>query len=358
MNGSAPLGSQETPAGSQIVVHQCPYAKRRFSLGGLLFRVVSFLLPIVILVALFGSLSGGLPAEQPLQERRHSLNGEALDKIALIRIEGTILEGEGYFKKQIDRIRRDEAVKAIVLRVDSPGGTITASDYMLHHLNRLREERELPIVVSMGSLAASGGYYVSMCVGDQENAIFAEPTSWTGSIGVIIPHYDLSGLLGTWQIEDDSVASGEFKAMGSPAKEMTEEERALFQQLVDESFARFKARIRDGRPAFRDEEGAARLDELADGRIFTADQALESGLVDQIGFVEDAIARAAELAGLTTDAASCVEYAKPLTLLDMLASASFGGGRTRLGLERVLDLTAPRAYFLYSGAPTLLATPR
>ena len=102
---------------------------------------------------------------------------------------------ESFAKKQIDQVRDDNHVKAVVLRVDSPGGTVTGSDYIYHHLKKLAEERQIPMVVSMGSVAASGGYYVAMAAGEKENTIYAEPTTWTGSIGVIIPHYDLTGLL-------------------------------------------------------------------------------------------------------------------------------------------------------------------
>ncbi|MCA9200197.1 MAG: S49 family peptidase, partial [Planctomycetales bacterium] len=110
------------------------------------------------------------------------------DKVAVLTVSGVIGMVDEYVKSQIERIREDDKVKAIVLRIDSPGGTITGSDYILHHLNQLTEEKDLPLVASMGSVAASGGYYVAMAVGDQEDSIFAEPTTTTGSIGVIVPH--------------------------------------------------------------------------------------------------------------------------------------------------------------------------
>ena len=124
----------------------------------------------------------------------------------------------------------------VVLRVDSPGGTVTGSDYLYHHIKQLREELELPMVVSMGSLCASGGYYIAMAVGQGEDLIFAEPTTWTGSIGVVIPHYDLAGLLASWNVEDDSIASHPLKLLGSPTREMTAEDREILQQLVDDHF--------------------------------------------------------------------------------------------------------------------------
>ena len=125
----------------------------------------------------------------------------------------------------------------------------------------------------MGGIAASGGYYVSMAVGDTPDTIFAEPTTWTGSIGVIIPHYNLADLMDDWGIKEDTIASHRLKTMGSLAKPMTEEERKIFQGLVDDSFGRFKEIIRDGRPKFRKDPAA--LDKLATGQVFTAEQALK-----------------------------------------------------------------------------------
>ncbi|MCA9118478.1 MAG: signal peptide peptidase SppA, partial [Planctomycetaceae bacterium] len=197
-------------------------------------------------------------------------------------VSGTIVEGDEFPKEQLDKIKEDKHVKAVVLRINSPGGTVTQSDYLLHHLREVKKERDLPVVVSMGSLCASGGYYIAMAVGDQEDAIFAEPTTWTGSIGVIIPHYNVGKLMDTWGVDEDSVASGEFKQMGTPTREMTDEERALFQQLVDETYQHFREVVKSGRPAFRADDAA--LDAVAKGQVFTANQALEKGLVDKIGF--------------------------------------------------------------------------
>ncbi|HWB00999.1 MAG TPA: S49 family peptidase, partial [Pirellulales bacterium] len=134
-------------------------------------------------------------SDSQVEEKYHSLSKTALNKVAIITVEGTIIDGENV-KKQIDHAHDDEHVKAIVLRIDSPGGSVTGSDYIYHHLVKLRKDRKLPIVVSMGGIAASGGYYVAMAIGDEKDVIFAEPTTWTGSIGVVIPHFDLSGFVG------------------------------------------------------------------------------------------------------------------------------------------------------------------
>ncbi|MEM8866552.1 MAG: signal peptide peptidase SppA [Planctomycetota bacterium] len=293
------------------------------------------------------------------QEKYHSLNKTALKKIAVIKVSGTIMEGEDFVKKQIDRVRKDDSVVGVVLRVNSPGGTVTYSDYLLHHLNELVEaksdgEDRFPLVVSMGSICASGGYYVSMAVGDEPDTIFAEPTTWTGSIGVIIPRYDLTDMIDKLGVEEDSIASGKFKQMGSPTREMTDAERELFQELVDETFGRFKEVVYSGRPDFRDNPEA--LDEVATGQIFTAGQAVEKGLVDKIGFIEEAIERVAELAGMETDELRCVRYEETQAPLDALLGASATARMTapRNDLRALLDLSTPRAYYLCTLLPSLL----
>ena len=279
---------------------------------------------------------------------------DADDKIAVISIEGVIMEGDGFVKQQIDKIRKDENVKAVVVRVDSPGGTVTGSDYIYHHLTRLRKERGLPMVVSMGGMAASGGYYVSMAVGDQPDSIFAEPTCSTGSIGVIIPHYDISGLMERYDVKDDSIATHPRKQMLSMTRAMPDEHREILQAHINDMFGRFKSIIKDGRPTFK-ENGEA-LDKLATGEIFTAQQALDNKLIDKIGFLEDAIARAAELASLNAENTLVVEYERPITLLGELGgfSQAPGGSANASNLAPLLELAAPRAWYLATSLPTII----
>jgi protease-4 len=219
-------------------------------------------------------------------------------------------------------------------------------------MRRLAEERDVPIVVSMGATAASGGYYVSMAVGDEPNTIFAEPTTWTGSIGVKIPHYDLSDLLKNWGIKEDTIASHRLKTMGSFAKPMTEEERKIYQGLVDDSFERFKEIIRDGRPRFAQDPAA--LDKLATGQIYSAQQALTDGLVDKIGFVEAAVDRAIELAKLDPQQVRVVKY-KPEPTLASIFIGEESRGR-QLDLRAILDVTTPRAYYLHTWLPAAFSS--
>lgn len=344
-----------------IIQQQAPTAFGRYG------KLLLILLGVCVMVIIGQNASYQKyfsPADGP-QEKYHSLSKEATDKIAIIRVEGTILDPDGFVKKQIDRVREDEEVKAVVLRVDSPGGTVTASDYLYHELKELVKDREIPMVVSMGSICASGGYYLAMAGGEQkvqEDIIFAEPSTWTGSIGVVIPHYDVSELLTSWKVKDDSVASHKYKLMGSPTRALTpaerEEERELLQGLVDQSFARFKAIVEAGRPKLKGNE--AELKKATTGQIFTAEQAKELGLIDQIGFMEAAIERAAELAGKETTNVRCVEYDKPPSPLTALlgADSQLLPQRSSLDLAGVLDLTAPRAYYLCTWLPAILSNTR
>ncbi|QDT01349.1 signal peptide peptidase SppA [Adhaeretor mobilis] len=355
-----PIAGQPQPAPQVILQQQPPSAFGKYGK----FLLIALGLCVMGLIGQSTAYQSYFSPPNGPQEKFHSLNGKAKQKIAIIQATGTIMEGDGYIKQQIDRVRKDENVVAVVLRIDSPGGTVTGSDYLYHHLLELADDRDLPIVVSMGSICASGGYYMAMAVGEKEDTIFAEPATWTGSIGVVIPHYDLSGLLTAWDIEDDSVASHKFKLMGSPTRDLSDEERAeerqLLQTLVDLSFERFKEIVVSGRPEFAGKPEL--VDKIATGQIFTAQQAVDNGLVDKIGFIDAAIERAAELAGVSTDNVRAIKYNEPAAALTALLGAE--GQRLRnqssggLDLASLLDLTAPRAYYLCTWLPSILSAGR
>lgn len=284
-----------------------------------------------------------------IQEKYHSLEKTGSDKIVVLDASGVIMGG-GFVKKQIDQIRKDKTIKGIVLRVDSPGGTVYGSDFMYHHLVKLREERNLPMVVSMGSVAASGGYYIAMAVGDQEKSIYAEPMTTTGSIGVILPHYNVAGLMEKYGVVEDSIATHPRKNMLTMSKEMSEDDREVICKYIDHAFQRFKEVIRYGRPKFAEDTEA--LDVLATGEVFTAKQAKESGLIDEIGFIEDAIDRVIEMASLKKDSTRVVTYDKPVSLMDALA---FGKASDNNVLQELLELSTPRAYYLAAPLPSVLS---
>jgi protease-4 len=280
-------------------------------------------------------------------EQWYSLEKTADNKIAIVSLDGTIFGEEGFVKDQIDQVRDDDAVKAIVLRIDSPGGTVSATDAIYHRLKKLVRDKQIPLVISMGGIAASGGYYVAMAAGDVENTIYAEPTTWTGSIGVIIPHFNVAKLLTRWDIEDDSIASNPLKMMGSPTREFPEpiraEERKILEGLVQSSFEGFKEIVLASRKALRENKDKQEI--VFTGRIFTGKQAQENLLVDRIGYLDDAIDRALELANLEKDEAQVVAYKRRVGAMEMLL---FGPqSRTpRIDFGSLVDATVPRAYYL------------
>lgn len=333
----------------------------RQSEGGLLWRLLAFVGWAAFAIAAFFALAQFLSFRSyfdnshGITEKYHSGAKLATDKIAIIAVEGIIADADGFVKGQIDRVREDSDVKAVIVRIDSPGGTVTASDFIWHHLNKLRQDRKIPLVVSMGGIAASGGYYVAMAVGDESQSIYAEPTTTTGSIGVMFPHYDFSGLMERFNVKDDSLVTHPRKEMASMTKPMTEDHRALLQAYIDESFARFKRVVQSGRPKFKNDPAA--LDKIATGEIFSADKAKQHGLIDEIGFLEDVIARAAKLANVSEKDVRIVEYQRPVSLLDfgVLAAMPEVPHRTSR-LDAMLELTTPRAYYLASTLPPLLSS--
>ena len=338
--------AQPVPIAPQVVIHQHTGGWQRFiSWVGW----VGLMICIPIIIGMAAAFEDYFNTSGGVREKYHSLSKNADNKIALIELTGIISEGDGFVKKQIERVREDDDVKGIIVRVDSPGGTVSGSDYIYHHLCQLKNEKEVPLVVSMGSMCASGGYYISMAVEDQPQSIYAEPTTTTGSIGVIIPHYDLSGLLARYSIEDDSIVSHPRKQMLSMTRKASEEDRVVLQSYVDQSFERFKGIVRDGRPKFKEDPEA--LDKLATGEIFTAEQAKENGLVDEIGFIEDAVDRVLELTGLNEDDVRVVRYEQPPNLLDSLSSARVSSST---GIETaLLELATPKAYYITTTLPVL-----
>lgn len=351
------MSSPPTPTHVQISMNQ-PVQVRAISTSSRWFSRLGwfgFLLCGSLLILQWSSMAAYFDNTGGITEQFHSRDKSSRDKVAILEITGVIMEGEGYVKKQIERLEEDEQVKAVIIRVNSPGGTVTGSDYIYHYLRKFREEKpHIPVVVSMGSLAASGGYYVAMAVGHQEKAVFAEPTCTTGSIGVIIPHYDISQLMARFDIRDDSISSHPRKQMLSMTRAMNDDERQLVQGYVNESYERFLEIVRSGRKQFAENPEALRT--LATGEIFSATQAKKNGLIDEIGFLDDAIDRACELAGLPSKEVRVVNYSRPETLLSLTGFARSPQPDNQLSM--LLELSTPRAYYLASSWPSLLSSRR
>jgi protease IV len=254
-----------------------------------------------------------------------------------------LIEGRlDFMEKQIEQAATDDQVKAVVVRIISPGGSITASDAIHRRLSKLRNgdsekgTKGKPLVVSMGALAASGGYYVAM----PAQAIYAERTTLTGSIGVFASFPNVKELGDKIGFKMEVIKAGAVKASGSAFREMTPEDRALWQDMVDHAYAQFKGVVEDGRPQLKgkledkvvneprtvtviDKDNQTKtaqvqyVRQLADGGIFTADKAEKLGLIDHIGYVEDAVKDAAGRATLGSNY-EVIAYERPKGLAERL----------------------------------------
>jgi protease IV len=221
--------------------------------------------------------------------------------IADARSPGLISRGENpvaAFAEALRRADEDDRVRAVLVRINSPGGTVTATDIMYNELKRFRETSEKPVVVLMSGVAASGGFYLALA----GNEIIAHPTTITGSVGVIMQTYNVSEGLNRIGIRSEAIVSGDKKAAGSPFQPMRPEDRALLQGVVNEFYDNFRTVVITNRTGLADDA----MDWITDGRIVTGRQALSVGLVDRLGDLHDAFDRAKHHAGL--ERARLVKY--------------------------------------------------
>jgi len=298
-------------------------SRRRISFGWVLLAIaiLGFLFVAVSFLGLIGLTA---------MTRPDMLAG----KVAVIRVDGLIVAGPSYgmFSGSVasgerigDSIRRaakDRAVKAIVLRLNSPGGSAAGAQEIYQELMRARKRWGKPIIASMGDVAASGGYYVA-CAADR---IVANASTVTGSIGVIYNQADLSQLLKKLGYRQEVLKTGKFKDLGSYMRPLTSEERRLVQGLLDDTFDQFIKAVAQGRRL-----SESRVRSLADGRVFTGRQALKLKLVDSLGNMRTAIELASRAAGIRGEPV-VVEYGRP-SLLEFLSP---GYGYERSPFSRLL----------------------
>lgn len=240
-----------------------------------------------------------LPQSGPLGEK--VVEGSGDDKVLLIDISGVISEEKpdglieqpdmvARIKEELKKAEADQAVKAVVLRINTPGGTVTASDLIYHELLRFKERTGRKVIASIVDMGTSGGYYIAMAA----DRLLAHPTAVTGSIGVIMLHVNLQGLMEKIGVGAEAITSGENKDVGIPTKPLSPEDREIFQKIINDMYARFLEVVIRGRQGLP----AERIKALADGRIYTATEAKEVGLVDQIGYLDEAIDLAKSEAGI------------------------------------------------------------
>jgi len=280
------------------------------------------------------------------EPREHYRSGErkAKAKIAVIELSGTIMPPfTARILRSIKKAQKDEKVKGVLISIDSPGGFVADSHQIYHRLRELNAKK--PIFVSMKRMAASGGLYVAMGAGPQ-GRIYAEPTTWTGSIGVIIPRYDVSKLADRYGVSEDSLKTGEFKDSLSPFRELTPGEREVWGAILDESFQRFLNVIADNRQGLEYQT----LRPLATGQIFTATQAKDNGLIDEIGFEDEALEALKQQLGL--DSVRVVVYAYQPAIWELLIG-SIQAWQPETRLQNFLKATVPQAMYLCSWGPGL-----
>jgi protease-4 len=327
--------------------------------------VLALILAALLMLSWFGSVARHLGFGSPAA--RHYVRGldevviednRAANKIAVIEVAGIITsdpwDGSGlslvdYISKQLKEAGADSDVKAVLLKVNSPGGEVMASDDINQLISDFAEKHHKPVVATMGSLAASGGYYVSVPC----DWIVANELTITGSIGVIMPSYNYRKLLDKIGVRPEVYKSGKFKDMLSGSKadnEILPEERVMVQGLIDETFARFKTVVKEGRQrAFTNNQGRElkkNWEDLADGRILTGQQAYENGFVDELGNFDTAVKRAKKLAGIT--GAKLVRYEQPFSLSSLfrlLGKTEVPAIKLDLGLD-LPKLQLGRLYFL------------
>lgn len=281
------------------------------------------------------------------------VEGSGQDKVAIISVRGILSSesAEGLFiekpsivevvKQQLEQAAADTHVKAVLLEVDSPGGGITASDIIYNSIMKFKTVTKKKVVVYMQDIAASGGYYVSSAA----DAIIAHPTTITGSIGVIMPLINVTELINRYGIKDSSITSGDMKGIGSPLKPMTPEENAVLKNIIDEMYMQFVNVVSTGRKL-----DIETVKKIADGRIYTGKQALEKGLVDQLGYMEDAISSVKKLAGLTE--ATIIRYEKYYGLADifgLMSSRLFQNNTIKLDISQFQEQESSKPMYLWTG---------
>jgi protease-4 len=253
-----------------------------------------------------------VPATGALQEK--VLEGEGKDKILLLNISGfisgskrtlSVLSQEPSLQEEIREAlhmaETDSDIRGLILRINSPGGTVTSTDIIYHDIIRFKKKRGTRIIASLMDVAASGGYYIATAADE----IIAHPTTITGSIGVIALKFNVEGLMNRLGIRNETVKSVEMKDLWSPFRASTQEERKIIQDIIDRQHKIFCDTITKGRKSLTE----ADVEKLADGRIYSADQALEAGLIDGIGYLDDAIESLKK--NLKIEKAKIITYSRP-----------------------------------------------
>lgn len=306
---------------------------------------------LLVALLLVGCINVNVGAGRRAELVEKVIYGTKGPKILLVDIDGWISEravpralgfGEhesmvSRVRAQLDRAEEDDSIRAVILRINSPGGTVAASEILYSEIRRFKEEQEIPVVAQLMGVAASGGYYLAMSA----DSVRALPTTITGSIGVIFSGVSLSGLMEKIGVENQTLTTGPYKDAGSSLRRMTEEERAQLGSVLDGLYARFLEVVEAGRPDLSSEE----IRELADGRIFNAVQAEANGLIDAVGDLPGAVELAEERAGIETS--RVIAYGRPDEWRENLYSMSAQPEPTASPLAILGPVSEPAFLYLW-----------
>ncbi|WP_456401836.1 signal peptide peptidase SppA [Persephonella sp.] len=246
-------------------------------------------------------------------------------KIAIIEIKGVISEYYSHLQN-IEAAQNDDSIKSVVILVDSPGGTVAAAQEIYRAVEKLKVKK--PVVVSMGNVAASGGYYISA----PADVIYANPGTITGSIGVIIQHMDLSKALNRLGIKFENIKSGKNKDLLYPTKSLTKEQKALLEETIKDVYDQFLEAVVRYRPITKE-----KLKPYADGRVFSGRQAQKLKLVDKLGNLQDAIEEARKIAGLENQNVIIMKLGKKKTFIEKLLDTEVNSIFTPTGIYYMLS---------------------
>ncbi|UCC96342.1 MAG: signal peptide peptidase SppA [Phycisphaerales bacterium] len=299
-----------------------------------------------------------VPTSRDLEETRIQRDEGlfVLDKIAIIDVDGLMMNrqrrgfmqsGENpvsLFIEKLDKAAADRSVKAVVLRLNSPGGTVAASDIMHHSLREFKRKTGKPVIGCVLSLGCSGAYYLACgCDG-----IMAQPSSVTGNIGTVFQTISVAGTMHKIGVKAVTIKSGELKDLASPLHDLSEDERRVLEGIIEDFSKQFFNVVREGRKNMNEQK----LRDVADGRVFTADQALEQGLIDKVGYLADGIEWAKDMAGVHK--AQVVIYHRPLGYVPNaygVATSSASGMGPLINVELPDWLNSSGAQFLYLWQP-------
>lgn len=323
---------------------------------------VSISFSIIILISGCATVKFNLFVDKSDPLKEFTLQGTGREKILLININGIISSAYGFslitdqpsmvedIVSQLQRAQTDDNIKAVLLKVDSPGGLTTASDILYQEIMDFKKKMGVPIVVSMMDVATSGAYMISL----PADCIIAHPTTVTGSIGVIFMRPRINGLMDKIGINVDVDKSGRNKDMGSPFRDPTEEEKKIFQGLIDNLNGRFMNLVTSHRKINKES-----LENISTACVYLADEALKLGLIDKIGYLKDAVSQCKETAGLSENAKLIVyrriEYPDD-NIYNTSVSSNCGNGRLSLIDLGILNpLSSMQTGFYYIWAPAAVS---